>query len=380
MSTATDTRTRVATSGRGVRPKASFWQAAVVVARRELAVKLTSKSFVITTAITLLLLLAAMVVGPRLADAFNSPDTVAVTAQTEQAVTALGDAVEPRLVADAGAARQSVLDGEVDAAVVPSADSPTGLLVLAESDAPTALVQGLSQSPAVELLDPNAPNPLLVYFIGLAFGLVFLMTAMTFGMTIAQSVVEEKQTRIVEILLAAIPARAILAGKVVGNSLLAFGQVVLYAAVALIGMQVNSQRLNLDGLGIPILWFVMLFTIGFVMIASLYAAAAALVSRQEDLAQVSSPIMMLVMLPYFAILMFSNNPLALTIMSYFPFSAPVAVPMRVYLGQATLWENLLSVGILAASTAVVIWFAARIYERSILKTGQAVKWSQALKK
>lgn len=362
------------------RPKMSFWQAAVVVARRELVVKLTSKSFLITTAIALLLPLAAMVVGPRLGDLLGSPDTVAVTAQTQQAVTVLGDAMEPRLVADAGAARQAVLDGAVDAAVLPSDDSPTGLLVLAEREEPMELVQALSQPPAVELLDPNAPDRMLVYFIGLAFGVVFFMTAMTFGMTIAQSVVEEKQTRIVEILLAAVPARAILAGKVIGNSLLAFGQVVLYALVSLIGLQVNSQRLNLDGPGMPILWFIVVFTIGFVMIASLYAAAAALVSRQEDLGQVSSPIMMLVMLPYFAILMFSNNPLALAIMSYFPFSAPVAVPMRVYLGQATLWENLLSVGILAATTAVVIWFAARVYERSILKTGQAVKWSQALKK
>lgn len=362
-----------------VRPKTSFWQSAAIVARREVAVKLTSKSFVITTAITLLLLLAATLVGPRLADLFDSVDTVAVTVQTEQAVAGLGEAVEIVPVADADAARRAVLDGQADAAVIMSTASPTGLAVVAEREAPTSLVQALSQPPAVELLDPNAPHPGLVSLIGSAFGLVFFMTALTSGLVIAQSVIEEKQTRIVEILLAAVPARAILAGKIIGNSLLAFGQVTLYALVALIGMEVNRQRLNLDGLGMPILWFVVLFTIGFVVIASLYAAAAALVSRQEDLGQVSSPIMMLIMLPYFAIIFFSGSPLALAIMSYVPFSAPVAVPMRVYLGQITLSEIFLSVAILVATTVLAIWFAARVYERSVLKTGQAVKWSDALK-
>lgn len=377
--TTTSTATTPAAQSRTVRPRLSFWKATGVVAQREVAVTLASKSFVITTAITLLLLLAATLVGPRLMELFDSPDTVAVTAETESDVGALGESAETTLVDDAEAARQAVLDGEVDAAVVPSPDSPTGLSVLGERDVPSAVVQGLSQAPSVELLAPDAPDPALTNLIGLAFGLVFFMTAMTFGMTIAQSVVEEKQTRIVEILLAAIPARAILAGKVIGNSLLAFGQVVLYALVALVGMQVNNQRVNLDGLGMPILWFVVLFMIGFVMIAALYAAAAALVSRQEDLGSVSAPIMMLIMLPYFAIIIFSNNPLALQIMSYFPFSAPIAVPMRIYLGQTSLWENLLSVGILVATTALVIWFAARVYERSILRTGKAVKWSEALR-
>ena len=77
--------------------------------------------------------------------------------------------------------------------------------------------------PTVELLEPAATDPILAYLVAFGFGLVFFMSAITFGTTIAQSVVEEKQTRVVEILLSTVSARALLTGKVIGNSVLAFG-------------------------------------------------------------------------------------------------------------------------------------------------------------
>lgn len=349
-----------------------------MVAGREIAVRLASKAFIITTAIMLGAILLGSLVMPRLADALESTDTVAVTTATSQQVSVLGDSVEALPVDSEEAARQAVESGEASAAVVPDESSPTGFLVIAEREVPTALVQGLSQSPTMELLDPNAPNPMIVYFIALGFGIVFFMAASLFGATIAQSVVEEKQTRVVEILLAAVPARAILAGKVIGNSVIALGQVVLLAGTALLGMQINQDTLPLDGLGMPIIWFVLLFAVGFVMLAALYAAAASLVSRSEDIGSATSPVMMLVMLPYFAVIMFNSNPTALQIMSYIPFSAPVAVPLRVYLNEGAWWEHVLSLGILLATTAVVLWLAARIYERSVLRTGKRITWRQAL--
>ena len=147
----------------------------------------------------------------------------------------------------------------------------------------------------------------------------------------------------------------------------------------LLGLQVNETVLPLDGLGAPILWFVLLFTIGFVMIASLYAAAASLVSRQEDIGSTSLPVMMLIMLPYFAVIFFNDDPQALRIMSFIPFCAPVAVPLRVFLGQGETWEHVAALGILVLSTGLAIWFAAKIYERSILRTGKAMTWSEALR-
>ncbi|SDH66872.1 ABC transporter permease [Agrococcus jejuensis] len=354
-----------------------FWRAVGIVAQREIMVNLRSKAYLISAAIVLLGALAAVIfssVGPQL---FQSTTTVAVVAETEDAVADLPD-TEVTVVDDADAARDLVAAEEVDAAVLPS-DDPSGIVVVGEREAPEGLIAALSLSPDVELLDPSAPNPGILYLISLGFGLVFMMASMSFGYGIAGSVVEEKQTRIVEILLASVPARALLAGKIIGNSLLAFVQIALIAAVVLIGGAATDNAVIVDGLGTPIAWFVLLFTVGFVLMASLFAAAAAMVSRSEDLGSTTGPIMMLVMIPYFAIILFNSNPLALQIMSYVPFSAPVAVPMRAYLGAMEWWEGLLSFGIVLATTALVVTFAGRVYERSLLRTGKPVKLREALR-
>lgn len=358
-----------------------FWTAVGLVAGREMKVKMTSKAFVVTTAIVLGLLLTVVLVGPRLADWLGGTARagVAVTAETAQAVGALGDSYDLRTVGSTDAAREAVRAGDVEAAVVPDEAGPAGLAVVGLDSAPTDLVQALSTTPAVELLDPNAAAPGLQYLIAFGFGIVFFTIAITYGQQIAVSVIEEKQSRVVEILLAAIPAKAMMAGKVIGNSAMALFQVALVAGVLLLGMQINETVLPLDGLGAPILWFVLLFAIGFVMIASLYAAAASLVSRQEDIGSTSLPVMMLIMLPYFAVIFFNDDPQALRIMSFIPFCAPVAVPLRVFLGQGETWEHVAALGILVLSTGLAIWFAATIYERSILRTGKAMTWSQALR-
>lgn len=170
-----------------------------------------------------------------------------------------------------------------------------------------------------------------------------------------------------------------MAGKVLGNAAMAILQVALLAGALLLGLQINGDVLPLDGMGVPILWFVVLFSTGFVMIAALYAAAASMVSRQEDIGSTSMPVMMLIMLPYFGVIFFNDNPEALRIMSWIPFSAPVAVPLRIFLGQGQGWEHVGSLVLLVVTTALAIWLAAVIYERSILRTGRALKWREALR-
>lgn len=368
-------------AGRPQPRRTPFWAAVGTVAAREMKVKGTSKAYIITTMILLAVALLATLLVPRMSDMFAGDATgVAVVDQTAPVVAALGEDYEARTLGSVAEARAAVERGDVEAAVVPSADAPGGLEVLAMTDVPTSLVQALSTSPAVELLDPSAPNPLLRYFIAFGFGLVFFMAAITFGQQIAVSVIEEKQSRIVEILLAAVPARAMMAGKVLGNAAMAILQVALVAAALLLGLQINGEVLPLDGLGVPILWFVLLFSIGFVMIAALYAASASMVSRQEDIGSTSMPVMMLIMLPYFGVIFFNDNPEALQIMSFIPFSAPVAVPLRIFLEQGQMWEHVLALGILVVSTALAIWLAAAIYERSILRTGRALTWRQALQR
>lgn len=353
-------------------------QAAWLVAEREISTKLRSKAFLISTGVLLLLVLGTVLFGgiSSKVGGFGGETKVAVVTETADQVNP--EAFEVVKVADRAAAEQAVLDEKVDAAVVPGGDTPVGLTVLAADSPPMSLVQALSASPQVELLKPTTENPMLAYFIAIAFGIVFMMSAVTFGTTIAQSVVEEKQTRIVEILLATVSARSILAGKILGNSILALGQVIAIAALTSVGMLATGQDLLLGELGTALIWFAILFAFGFVLLAALYAALASLVSRQEDVASAVSPVMWLVMIPYIAIIVFNTNVKVLAIMSYIPFSAPVGMPMRLYLGIAEWWEPLASLGILIVAIAIVWWLGARIYERSILRTGAKVKLKDAL--
>lgn len=349
-----------------------------IVAEREITTRLRSKAFLISTGLLLLFTLAAVLFAGFSSSngGFGSPTKVAVLEGSSLGLTDAG--YEVTEVQNRDAAEELVRSEEVTAAVVPGGDSVVGLSVIALESAPSGLVQALSATPDVVLLDPTADNPFLAYIIGIAFGVMFMMTGMTFGMTIAQSVVEEKQTRIVEILLATVPARTLLAGKILGNSILALGTVVAVIAVASVGMLATGQDLLLGELGTGLIWFGILFAFGFVLLATMYAALAALVSRQEDLGSATSPMMVLLMAPYILVIMFAENQRVLAVMSYVPFSAPVGMPMRLYLGVAEWWEPFLSLGILCATIALVLWVGARIYRNSILRTGVRVSLKDAL--
>jgi len=355
-----------------VRSSNGIW----LVAEREIGSKLRSKAFLISTGILLVLALAGILFG-----GFASKNTettpIAVTAETASAVSAIPN-VEVTTVADRAAAEQLVRDDKVDAAVI-EGDGPSGYTIIAMQDPPGEIVSALSIAPEIVSLEPATTNPLLRYFIAIAFGLVFMMAAATFGGTIAQSVVEEKQTRVVEVLLSAIPARTLLAGKVIGNTVLAMGQILALAAVATIGLIVTGQREVLTTLGAPIIWFAIFFLFGFILLAAMFAAAASMVSRQEDIGSTTTPITMLIMAPYILVIVFNDNPLVLTIMSYVPFSAPVGMPMRLFVGEAQWWEPLLSLVILLASCVAAIVIGAKIYENSLLRMGSRVKLREALR-
>lgn len=359
--------------------KLSPAQGAWLVAEREITTRLRSKAFLVSTGILLLLVLAGVLVGGFVAKSGGIGSPTKVAAVGEAAAALDPDAYDVTGAPDREAAERLVLDGDVEAAVVPGGDTPLDLTVLARDAPPVELMQALAAQPALELLEPGGPNPFLAYLIAIAFGVVFMMSAVTFGTTIAQSVVEEKQTRIVEILLATVSANTMLAGKILGNSILALAQVVAITALASVGMLATGQDLLLGELGIALIWFGVLFAFGFVLIAALYAALAALVSRQEDIGSVTSPVMMLVMLPYIGVIVFNDNPQALAVMSYIPFSAPVAMPMRLYLGTSAWWEPILALAILVVSIALVAWVGARIYRGSILRTGARVKLGDALR-
>jgi ABC-2 type transport system permease protein len=356
-------------------------QATRLIAGREVRMKLRSKSFVISTAITILAILAAVVVGGIIGA--NPPQTTVAAVGSAVAIVEDAGGFAVTEAATVGEAERLVRSGEAEAAVVPdstaSKSGEPGIRVIGLDSAPRGLIAALSVAPEVTVLEPSGQDDGILYLVAVGFGLVFFMSALTFGLTIAQSVVEEKQTRIVEILMSTVPVRVLLAGKIVGNSILAFGQIILIALVAGIGLLATGQNILLADVGPSLVWFVVFFAFGFVLLSSLFAAAAALVSRQEDMGTVTSPIMMLVMIPYFLVIVFFDNPLVLGIMSYVPFSAPVGMPMRIFLGTAQWWEPLLSLAILAAAMVGFVALGARIYANGLLRMGSRMKLSEALR-
>ncbi len=361
-------------------PAPSFARSVWLVATREIMARLRSKAFLISTGILLLISIGSVVAGSIASQNLTMPKVAVVGSaaqvveQTESFTMVKAD--------DVGAAESLVRDGTVSAAVVPStrADALLGVRVIALDSPPVGVLAALSVTPAVSLLEPTSrQSGGLVYLVSLGFGLVFFMSAITFGSTIAQSVVEEKQTRVVEILMTTIPVRALLGGKVVGNSIMAFGQIVAIGLLVAIGMATTGQFGLLGTVGPSIVWFAVFFAFGFVMLAALFAATASMVSRQEDVGSATSPVLFLVMIPYFLVIFFNDNPTVLAVMSYIPFSAPVGMPMRIFLGTAAWWEPLLSLAILLASTAVVILLGSRIYSNSLLRMGARVTLRQALR-
>ncbi len=370
--------TRMSTrSTSGERRTQSFVENVSLIAGREITMRLRSKAFLISTGVLMLAVLASVMLGSIFGSQSDVPKVAAVAGATD--VVESNAALDVVPAADQDAAEQLLRDGDVEAIVAPAASQPLGIVVFGLDQAPTSVVSALSVTPTVELLDPGAVDPTIAYLVAFGFGIVFFMSAITFGTTIAQSVVEEKQTRVVEILLSTVSARALLTGKVIGNSVLAFGQIVAIAALATLGLLLTGQRVLLGGLGSSVIWFVVFFAIGFVMLAALFAATAALVSRAEDIGSVTTPVTMLVMIPYFLVIFFNSNPTVLAIMSYVPFSAPVGMPMRVFLGTAQWWEPFVSLAILLATAALAVWIGERMYRNSLLKTGSRVPWGEALR-
>lgn len=334
------------------------YEAVKLIAGREIKVKLRDKAFLFSTVFFLLFAVAATVLPPLLS---GGPSSVAVAGQAPAALTAAG--LDIRTVADDAAARALVSQGEVDAALTANGT------VLALTDAPDDVVNALSTRPAVELLDPSALDPVAAFLVPFFFAMIFFFTSLTFGLQIAQSVTEEKQTRVVEILVAAVPVRVLLAGKVLAGAVLAIGQIALIAVVALAGMRIADTGDGLLALlGPAIGWFLPYFVVGFVMLAALWAAVGSLVNRQEDINNASMPMQLVVMLPFFGVLMLNENPTAMKVLSYIPFSAPTAMPVRVFQGDAAAWEPFLSLGVLAVSAVIVLAVGARIYEGSLLRS------------
>ncbi|MDR2453696.1 MAG: ABC transporter permease [Bifidobacteriaceae bacterium] len=368
-----------------------------LTAQRELVTQARSKGFLIGTGVMVLLAFLGPAVLGFLAGREDAGQDSKVAVVGELPADALAG-FEIRQVADEAAAEALVRSGEVEAALVPQPAALTaGVKVVALDEAPGDLLAALTAVPPVELLNPPKVDQMLVRGAAFVFAILFFMIVMMYGQAVATNTVVEKQTRVIEILLAVVPARVLLAGKVISGAVLAFASVAAMVVALVAGLLVGgsmdalAQAVDLVALGLgqsgaagmfgllgPALgWFLALFLVAFVMFSALMAASAATVSRIEDASAVLTPVMMVLMVPYILVMTAPDNVVLINWLSYIPFSAPTAMPLRLIQGAAAWWEPAVALALLVATTWLAVLVAGRIYENTILRTGARTKLKEA---
>jgi ABC-2 type transport system permease protein len=388
------------------------------IAGREISVKLHDKGFIASTVVFLVVIVAATVLPAILAGGTPSytlavtPGGAAQVADSAAQLGALSDDDRPDGVPAADitvVAVDSVDEGlaDEDTDAVLSVDGtqatlsgrdevPDDLVTLVTIAHQQAVVAGVAAeaglsdeqvstvtappAPEVVLTDPGpdfAVPPQLVIFV---FGFLFYFTVLTFGLSIAQSVVEEKQSRVVELLVAAVPIRWLLAGKVLGNATLAIGQVVAIMGAGLIGASLTGSGDIISQVAAVSGWFIAFFVVGFLMLACLWAVAGSLASRVEDLQSTTMYMQLAVMVPFFAAILVQDDTPLQRVLSYFPLTAPLVMPSRLAYGTAEPWEPWIALIVVLLTAVALIAIGARLYAGSVLNTSKRTNlvsaWAQ----
>ncbi|MDR2723173.1 MAG: ABC transporter permease [Cellulomonadaceae bacterium] len=422
MSLTTPTVQAAAAAGPAL-PAQSAWSSIGLIARREISTRTRAKSWRVTTLIMVAVVVAGVLIAHfagGLTQSFAVGFTPDVPAATVNAIEATAKAASVSMTASTPASQDAgqalLTSGDLDALVIPqtAGDAPSGapsfevvvkqtldpslqatFTALAQQDALDAQVTGLGGDPGtvaaaiheanvqVTALEPEPTIDTSQIVVGLATVIVMYIALMMGSQFVAQGVVEEKSSRVVEILLATVRPTYLMAGKVLG-----IGVVVLIQMVATVGAAALAAHCTgvLDAsaihLGSMLVWSVAWFLVGFTIFALMLAALASLVSRQEEVGSVTMPALMLAMLPYmYTVTVLLHEPQAQLgkVMSFVPFFAPFLMPVRAAFNVVAPWEQPVALVIAVAFLPVLAWLAGRIYAGAVLRTGARIRLKDALR-
>ncbi len=391
-------------------PASTVW----LIARREIDSRLRTRSFAVSTAVAALLLIVVVLMQSSLF-AGTERSRVGLAGQAAAIATPLvtqsaarGLDVETSLVPDVATGEAMVAADDLDVLV---SGSPSSLRVVVRDGLDEDLRKVLNnlvqdqvlraELAAVEDLDPDrvlstvadatidvhsqsAPDPARGQRLAVAAVVVALLylALLFYGTMVAQGVVEEKSSRVVEVLLATVRPWQLLMGKVVGLGLVGLAQFATITAVGL-GLALLTDVLTIPGTAIgTLLWGLVWYLLGFLFYATVFAAAGSLVSRQEETQAVLLPITMVLVIAFvlgFGLLTRSPNDGLTTTLSLVPPLSPIMMPGRIALGAAPVWQIALALVLTTASTAIVAWLGARIYTRAALRTGPRLPLREALR-
>lgn len=374
----------------------------MLVARRDFWVRLRERSFIVSSLINLVVISVLIVL--RAVSGGGTPSyELGVVGQSAVAdrlagldPQALGFELTITAFDDPASAQAALTDGEVNAVL--AGDALTGLHTIApqlrqavQSSAISLRIEQriddlggdaadigyVADASPIALGVLDAGSPTRERDGGIAFVVVILLYGQLFGygVWVASGVIEEKASRVVEILLATIEARQLMAGKILGIGTLGLAQLVCIAgfAVALgaIAGAIDVPASAIAGAAVAIFYFIM----GFAFYASLFAVAGSLVTRMEELQNALVPINLFIFISFFISIGALADPdgTLVTIASVLPGSSALAMPVRIVLGAATPAQVGLSILLSLGATAVLIPASGRLYSGAVLRTGARVK-------
>lgn len=392
--------------------KLGSWEAVRLVAGREVTTKMRSKAFIITTIATVVLL-SGFALVMKLSSG-GSDATVGVTQQTSglaQPLRATSEAIGQNVdTIEIGeqAGRDQVTAGDLDALLV---GDGTSVQVVVEKDLDDQLGNALnvlarqlaldqaieadggdadavnqaaaSASVDVEPLEEPFPYQPEQLILGIIAGILIYMSLLLNGQMVATGVVEEKSSRVVELLLSTIRPWQLMAGKVAGIGFVGLIQMVVIGGVGLaVALGLDVLTISVSAAVGTVIWLVVWYLLGFLLYSLVFAGLGALVSRQEDVGGVISPALMFVILGYvigISILPADPGNTFVGILSIIPLFAPTLMPMRLAMGGVPVWEAVVSVGLVLIFIPMLVWLAGRIYSNAVMRSGARVKLRDALR-
>jgi ABC-2 type transport system permease protein len=379
----------------------------MLVARRELAARARSTAFRVST----IILLAATVAGIAIPAALigrTQRFTVAVAAQAPPAVAAAvradgnaaGLQVTAVAAADRAAAVRSVEQGSVTAAVAAGGEiiwkaGPNSTLnpVLNAAVQQAVIIQraaglGLSAGATARLLAPvrvtvtqlHSQSQRTARTILANVGIVLLYVAITvYGGYVLTGVVEEKSSRVVEVLLSRLPPPSLLGGKIAGIGLAGLAQFAAVAATAAATLLVTRPSGLPPGTYKAIPALVLWFVLGYVFYSTLYGGLGSLASRTEDAQAAAGPVIALLIGIYALAFIAMGNPGAgwVTFLSMLPPSAPMFMPLRAALVNVPAWQLGVAVVLMLGGIYGLLRIGARLYRNAVLHTGARLRLREA---
>ncbi len=379
-----------------------------LVAAREVRERVRTRMFRFGTLFILLVVGAAIVI-PVVTRSTPSPERVGivgrlprgVTGAIEAAASSTSTSVTTSAVPSVALAERELTEGDVDVVVVDgvglviagptTAGSSSFLDALAsELGIVRAMNRGHLSAAQIALLAHASPVPVrsLRHASGASHTvnpealigdiLIFTMLSQYNTWTLI-GVMEEKSSRVIEVLLSAVRPLQLLGGKVLGIATVALAQAALVLGFALaVAYAVGSNVLH-GTTWVQLLMTLLWLVVGYAFYSWVYAAAGSMAERQDQVQSLALPLSLPMLFGYITALIASSSgspSLLLEILAYLPPTAPFAMPVLMGMHGASWWQVLLSIAISLALTVVVARFAAGIYRRAILRTGRRVTWRE----